>query len=133
MLNDTEPDLFYSGGLELTKVLPGPWDEAQSISEKVGLLQEVQIAFAGGSNVQQIAAWQQKFGKRGLSSNLAVPQVVNRGSGSQIVTRVDTRVIVADPDDAARLSRIHVQKDGQFEAALMSSVISTTDNTEWSA
>eukprot|EP00439_Symbiodinium_sp_Y106_P079836 s562_g18.t1 len=121
------------GGLELTKVLPGPWDEAQSISEKVGLLQEVQIAFAGGSNVQQIAAWQQKFGKRGLSSNLAVPQVVNRGSGSQIVTRVDTRVIVADPDDAARLSRIHVQKDGQFEAALMSSVISTTDNTEWSA
>ncbi|CAE7843340.1 CYP714A1 [Symbiodinium necroappetens] len=121
------------GGLALTKVLPGPWDEAHSISEKAGLLQAVQKAFAEGSNVQQIAAWQQKFGKRGLSSNLAVPQVVNRGSGSQIVTRVDTRVIVADPDDAARLSRIHVQKDGQFEAALMSSVISTTDNTEWRA
>ena len=119
------------GHLELTKVLPGPWVEAHSTLDKARLLQEVQIAYARGSNVQQIAAWQQRFGKRGLSSNLAVPQVVSFGSGSKLVTKVDTRIVVADPDDAARLSRIHVQKDGFFEGGLLTSVISTTDNEDW--
>ena len=119
------------GRLSLTKVLPGPWDAAHTTADRARLVQEVQWAYARGSNMQQVAAWQHKYGKRGLSSNLAVPQVVNMGSGSKTVTRVDMRVIVADPEDAARLSRIHVQKDGGFESALMTSVISTTDNQEW--
>ena len=119
------------GRLEITKVLPGPWDEADTVADKTKLLQEVQWAYARGSNMQQVAAWQQRFGKRGLSSNLVVPQVVNSGSGSKILMRVEPRIIVADPDDAARLSRIHVQKDGLFESALVKSVISTTDNQDW--
>eukprot|EP00931_Biecheleriopsis_adriatica_P102516 TRINITY_DN77476_c0_g1_i1.p1 TRINITY_DN77476_c0_g1~~TRINITY_DN77476_c0_g1_i1.p1 ORF type:complete len:614 (+),score=133.21 TRINITY_DN77476_c0_g1_i1:26-1843(+) len=119
------------GRLELAKLLPGPWKSASTRGEQVALLQEVQLANAQGNNVQQIAEWQLRYGKRGLSSNIAVPVIANEGAGSKLIRHVDTRVIVADPEDAARLSRIHVKKEGIFESTIVDSVISTTDNEDW--
>eukprot|EP00440_Ansanella_granifera_P046977 gb/GFBE01050872.1/.p1 GENE.gb/GFBE01050872.1/~~gb/GFBE01050872.1/.p1 ORF type:complete len:612 (+),score=114.26 gb/GFBE01050872.1/:1-1836(+) len=119
------------GRLELTRLLPGPWQAARTRDEQLRLIQQVQLANAQGLNVYQLASWQLQHGGRGLSSNIAVPLMSNSGSGSQTLKQLCTRVIVADPEDAERLARIHVRKDGIFEAALMNSIISTTDNEDW--
>merc|ERR1719341_1019582 len=51
--------------------------------------------------------------------------------GSGIQSKVIGRVIIGDPEDAERLSRVHVRKEGNFELALFDSVIATTDNERW--
>eukprot|EP00930_Biecheleria_cincta_P070629 TRINITY_DN58262_c0_g1_i1.p1 TRINITY_DN58262_c0_g1~~TRINITY_DN58262_c0_g1_i1.p1 ORF type:complete len:659 (+),score=101.89 TRINITY_DN58262_c0_g1_i1:168-1979(+) len=113
------------------EVLPGPWQDARTREAQIELLQRISIAEALGYNVHLLAQWQKKYGDQGLSTNIAIPVVGTRGMGTGIEQRLVGRVIVADAADAARLSRVHVRKEGNFEPVLLDGVISTTDNEHW--
>eukprot|EP00434_Breviolum_minutum_P009107 symbB.v1.2.008022.t1/scaffold498.1/size458234/14 len=132
------------GDLELLKSLPGPWHDATSREEKLRLLKLDQVAQEEGMHTQLYAAYQLRHGDRGLSSNIAVPSVVMHSKSTQKVSenevpnvfdsanvvKVICRIIVADPEDAERIARIHVRKEPNF-GGLMDSIISTTDNDHW--
>lgn len=132
------------GDLELLKSLPGPWHDATSREEKLRLLKLDQVAQEEGMHTQLYAAYQLRYGDRGLSSNIAVPSVVMHSKSTQKVSenevpnvfdsanvvKVVCRIIVADPEDAERIARIHVRKEPNF-GGLMDSIISTTDNDHW--
>mmetsp|Transcript_30802 Transcript_30802/g.56347 ORF Transcript_30802/g.56347 Transcript_30802/m.56347 type:complete len:614 (-) Transcript_30802:47-1888(-) len=106
---------------------PGPWREAKSLDEKVDILMERHLADSQGYNIQLFAKWQMKHGERGLSSNIAFPGLVGNGKSG----RIRPRFVIADPEDAERVSRLHVRKDGGFEPILYDGVIATTDNQHW--
>ncbi|CAE8612551.1 unnamed protein product [Polarella glacialis] len=127
MLDEAEA----AGRLALVAVLPGPWSDAPTREERVSLIQQVQIAEAQGRNVQQIAEWQLRYGGQGLGSNIAVPMVGYSGAGSKGSRQIHVRIVVTDPGDAERLSRIHTRKEGNFESTLFDSIISTPDNDHW--
>lgn len=84
-----------------------------------------------GGDVFQFASWQLRYGDCGLGSNIAVPSVNSIGFGDGVQLRFAPRVILAHPEDAERVSRLHVRKEGNFEPALFDSIISTTDNDSW--
>merc|ERR1719453_1982055 len=90
-----------------------------------------QLSGAQGHDVFQYARWQEKYGDRGLSSNIVIPTISVKGFGTQTARTLAARVIVSDPADAERLSRTHVRKEGNFEPALLDGVIATTDNEFW--
>jgi len=52
--------------------------------------------------------------------------------GGSTTERVGCRVLLCHPDDAERIARTHVRKEGLYESALFDSVLSTTDNDKWS-
>lgn len=113
------------------EMLPGPWHDAKTREAQIELLQSISIGDVLGYNVHLLAQWQKKYGDQGLSTNIAVPVVRTQGMGTGIERRLVGRVIVADAADAARLSRVHVRKEGNFEPVLLDGVISTTDNEHW--
>eukprot|EP00656_Telonema_subtile_P000403 TRINITY_DN10186_c0_g1_i2.p1 TRINITY_DN10186_c0_g1~~TRINITY_DN10186_c0_g1_i2.p1 ORF type:complete len:383 (+),score=89.35 TRINITY_DN10186_c0_g1_i2:150-1298(+) len=132
-----------SGILEPLSLLPGPWQSASTVDEKLLLLHRERTCGRQGLNQQLNAEYQMAFGDCGLSSNVAVPAVTTESysvehfsDASQIPEgypdklRVSCRVIIGDPDDAERISRIHVRKEPNF-GMFMDSVISTTDNEHW--
>ncbi|CAE7520862.1 CYP714A1 [Symbiodinium pilosum] len=132
------------GSLAALSLLPGPWAEAQTREDKLRLLELDWMANQEGIQLQLYAAYQERYGDKGLGSNIAVPTVVMHSKvtekvspdkepspwDSAIVQRVMARVILADPADAERVARIHVRKEPNF-GVLMDSVISTTDNEHW--
>jgi len=79
------------------------------------------------------AHWQKEL-TGSLSSNIVVPQLVfqrENDNGKSMRPEATFQVIVSHPDDAARIARIHVQKQPNFTMGLYSSIISTTDNEHW--
>mmetsp|Transcript_66841 Transcript_66841/g.169538 ORF Transcript_66841/g.169538 Transcript_66841/m.169538 type:complete len:636 (-) Transcript_66841:52-1959(-) len=142
LLSDAEAD----GSLAALDLLPGPWRSAQTRGEKLRLLQIDQAANERGDHLQLYAGYQQRYGDRGLGSNIAVPTLVvhsplstagpeaaavpSRVSGD--IFRVVCRVLVADAGDAERISRMHVRKEPNF-GVFFNSVISTVDNEHWRA
>lgn len=140
----TDNELFYPRGelkgyieqasehdLQVLDALPGPWKDADTLKAKIDLLQEIILAERQGRRVFLEAEWQLKYGDRGLSSNIAVPLIVQ--TGMQGVAELKGRVIIGDASDAERVSRVHVRKDGSFEPVLLDGVISTQDNEHWRA
>jgi len=120
------------GNLELLKVLPGPWQSAQTRDDQIRLVQDIFRAVEAGDNVYQYADWQLKYGGRGLSSNIAVPAIARHGIGEESMSfKLVSRVVVSDPEDAARLSHIHVKKEPNFKPALLNGIIATDDNDHW--
>ena len=88
--------------------------------------------------MQLWAKWQLEYGDRGLSSNIVVPCYGSPGQRSELAPDgfgADGlfRVIVAEPADAQRIARSHVQKDGGQTPILFDGIISTTDNAHWRA
>jgi hypothetical protein len=108
----------------LSNLLPGPLRHASTEKEKIDFIYQSLLADAEGWNVQLWAEWQQKYGDRGLASNIVVPV-------SKPGNFLSCYVILADPEDSERIARIHTRKDGSFEPTLLDSVISTTDNDLW--
>lgn len=132
------------GSLAPLNLLPGPWHGAKDREEKIRLLQLDLIAQEEGQHLQLYSAYQLRYGDKGLGSNIAVPSVVMHSNvtkkvlekevpnffDSANVTKVIARILVADAEDAERISRIHVRKEPNF-GGLMDSIISTTDNDHW--
>lgn len=132
------------GYLAALSLLPGPWADAQTREDKLRLLELDWMAQQEGIQLQLYAAYQERYGDKGLGSNIVVPSVVMHSKvtekitpekqltplDSAIVQRIVARVIVADPEDAERVARIHVRKEPNF-GVLMESIISTTDNEHW--
>lgn len=125
MLDQCSPEV-----LSLVELLPGPWNEHRDKKDRLKFLKKVQYAEAQGYNVQLIAAWQLRYGGS-LGSNIVVPVVQGHFFGRKVEGQIRARVIVGDPEDAERLSRIHVRKEPNFEVALADSIISTSDNDLW--
>mmetsp|Transcript_57107 Transcript_57107/g.121370 ORF Transcript_57107/g.121370 Transcript_57107/m.121370 type:complete len:634 (+) Transcript_57107:163-2064(+) len=131
-----------NGSLAALEVLPGPWKDCKTREDKHKLILIDQTAWDQGVHHQLYAGYQLKYGGRGLSSNIAVPSLVAHSGataapspGRKIVPdrmRVISRVILSDPEDSERISRIHVRKEPNF-GLLFDSVISTTDNDHWKA
>ncbi|CAK9088089.1 unnamed protein product [Durusdinium trenchii] len=133
-----------NGSLAALALLPGPWHDAKTREDKLRLLKLDQVAQEEGMHTQLYAAYQLRYGDRGLSSNIAVPSVVMHSNSTQKVrenekpnlfdsanvVKVIGRVIVADAEDAERIARIHVRKEPNF-GGLMDSIISTVDNEHW--
>jgi len=119
------------GRLHALKQLPGPWQDADTIEAKVELTRDVQRVWGMGGDVFQFASWQLQYGDSGLGSNIAVPSISTIGYGDGVQLRFSPRVVLAHPEDAERVSRLHVRKEGNFEPALFDSIISTTDNDKW--
>mmetsp|Transcript_60371 Transcript_60371/g.143887 ORF Transcript_60371/g.143887 Transcript_60371/m.143887 type:complete len:620 (+) Transcript_60371:78-1937(+) len=113
--------------LVLLETLPGPWRSAKTIEEKIDILMERHLADSQGYNIQLFAKWQMQHGEQGLGSNIVFPCLVGRGK----YAKIRPRVVLADPRDAERISRVHVRKDGGFEPVLLDGVIATTDNHHW--
>ncbi|CAJ1456841.1 unnamed protein product [Effrenium voratum] len=132
-----------SGSLRPLELLPGPWHDAKTREDKLRLLAADTVAQEAGMQLQLYAAYQLRYGDKGLSSNIAVPCVVMHSRTSEKakeepqftdsfnVIKVVCRVMVSDPEDAERIARIHVRKEPNFGPGLMDSVISTTDNEHW--
>lgn len=131
MLGEALDAAENAGKLKVCELLPGPLRHAATRDEKISVLGESELASKRGANMYLWAKWQQDFGDAGLSSNIAVPVFVARGFGAKIQGGLTARVVVCDPEDAERISRTHVQKDGSFEPILLDSIISTTDNEYW--
>lgn len=121
-----------AGVFALASLLPGPLQHVKSLEEKVELLRHFELSKQEGWNVQLIAEYQLKYGDRGLSSNIIVP-TLEFGSDGLVAggPKVVCQVVVAEPEDAERISRVHVRKDGSFEPILFDGVIATTDNDHW--
>mmetsp|Transcript_95081 Transcript_95081/g.301695 ORF Transcript_95081/g.301695 Transcript_95081/m.301695 type:complete len:603 (-) Transcript_95081:278-2086(-) len=117
--------------LKAMDVLPGPWQDAKTMDDRVALVRAAQRAQAAGTDVFQYADWQSKYGDRGLSSNIVIPIVSGFGYGHNYQRRFIPRVILGAPADAERISRTHVRKEGNFEQVIYDSVLSTTDNDHW--
>jgi cytochrome P450 len=115
----------------IAELLPGPLKDARSREEKVRVANEMSIAIAQGRNVQLYAEWQLRHGDRGLSTNIVVPDFNTTTMSGSGLPSLSCRVVVADPDDAERIARVHTRKDGSFKPVLFDSVISTTDNEHW--
>eukprot|EP00928_Gymnodinium_smaydae_P061412 TRINITY_DN45493_c0_g1_i1.p1 TRINITY_DN45493_c0_g1~~TRINITY_DN45493_c0_g1_i1.p1 ORF type:complete len:625 (+),score=92.39 TRINITY_DN45493_c0_g1_i1:246-1877(+) len=117
--------------------LANPWMMTESREEKIEMLEQLFMANQQGRNVQLWADWQMKYGDQGLSSNIVVPNFASSGFtvsqklGSESGVKDHFRVIVANSDDAERIARIHVRKDGSFHPVLFDSVIATSDNEHW--
>lgn len=120
-----------AGLLGVLTSLPGPWNAVSTMEEKVQLARSIQIADGQGANVYQIARWQMEHGDRGLGSNIAIPRLNVLGMGKDASFQIHGLVIIADENDAERISRMHVRKDGSFEPALFDSIISTTNDDKW--
>jgi cytochrome P450 len=116
-----------AGRLEILNKLPGPWQSCANRSEQAALINEMVMTDKHGNNVFQFAEWQLQYGKNGLSSNIVVPHVFAYKSPSGIYPRV----ILADPEDAERIARTHVRKEGNFKPILYNSLIATDDNDHW--
>mmetsp|Transcript_39031 Transcript_39031/g.84967 ORF Transcript_39031/g.84967 Transcript_39031/m.84967 type:complete len:613 (-) Transcript_39031:24-1862(-) len=121
------------GGLEVLDLLPGPWRAAKTHQEKVDAVLEVMVAENQGNTHQTYVKWQMQYGDRGLASNIIVPQATQHGFADTSQFKFQPRAIIADPEDAHRISRTHVRKEGNFEPVLADSVIATTDNEYWKA
>jgi len=126
-------EALQNGSLKALDLLPGPWQDAKTRADQIELIRLHQLEQVSGRDVFLYAHWQMQYGDRGLSSNIVAPKSQSSGAGSGTVMRVIPRVIVADPEDAERISRTHVRKEGNFEQVLYDSVISTTDNEHWKA
>lgn len=111
------------GSLDVCQLLSGPLRNVTSQDEKIAMLHTVDLAMRRGTDVYLWAKWQLEYGDRGLASNIAVPVLIQQKAAA--------RVIVADPEDAERIARTHVRKDGSFEPILFDSVIATVDNEFW--
>jgi len=127
MLQEAEAE----GRLTPMEVLPGPWRDAKTFDDKMRLILEMMGASDAGANMLKYAEWQQRYGGRGLSSNIVVPEFSTHGMGKDKRDVILARVVLADPLDAQRLSQRHVLKEPSFQAFLGDSVISTTDNEHW--
>lgn len=126
-------EAMENGSLKVLDSLPGPWQDTRTREARISLIHKHQMEQMLGRDVFMYAQLQMQYGDHGLSSNIAAPKAQAAGSGSKSITRVIPRVIVADPEDAERISRTHVRKEGNFEPAFFDSIISTTDNEHWIA
>mmetsp|Transcript_2120 Transcript_2120/g.4105 ORF Transcript_2120/g.4105 Transcript_2120/m.4105 type:complete len:492 (+) Transcript_2120:1756-3231(+) len=82
------------------------------------------------------AKWQEKYGgAQGLGANIVVPKLIYTremgDTGKRMAPIRTQQVIIAHPDDAARIARLHIRKQPNFNIALFGSVISTVDNEHW--
>lgn len=106
-------------------LLPGPWQDARTLSERADLLRlQSRDAAQGYVHIRQ-AKWQLEYGGRGLSSNIMIPKV--EGPERRIVPLV----FLADPSDTARIAKTHVRKEPQLQEAIGNSVLATSDNAYW--
>ena len=62
------------------------------------------------------------------SANICLP-LLNQWLGEP---SIDNLVIINHPDDAERIAKIHIKKAPIFKSLLNDSIISTTDNDDWS-
>jgi cytochrome P450 len=116
-----------AGHLEVMNKLPGPLQACKTRSEQANLLNVILMLDKEGTNIFSFADWQLRYGSNGLSSNIIIPQVLNYMNPPT----VRPRVILSDPEDAARISRNHVRKEGNFKSVLYNSLIATDDNEHW--
>jgi len=119
------------GTLDVLQAVPGPWRETKTEEEQIELINLIFRAFIAGSEHALIAKWQEQYGDKGLGSNIVIPRLQPRGTGTSRANYLIARVIVADPDDAARVARVHIRKEGNFTGLLYDSLIATTDNDHW--
>jgi cytochrome P450 len=126
-------DSAEKGNLLALEKMPGPWQEAHTMEDKVALIQQVTKAVVEGYDIDLHTEFQLKYGDRGLGSNIAVPRIQTMGSGLNASFEVVARILVADPSDAERVARTHLRKEGNFEHVLYDGIISTTDNEHWQA
>jgi hypothetical protein len=82
--------------------------------------------------------WLEDYGGEGLGSTIVYPKImVNRvenpetGKWGSMVPSIVLEVVIASPQDAGRLARLHVQKQPNFTTIMYGSIISTPDNTKW--
>lgn len=117
---------------DLAKKLAGPlqhmsWDDCFAEFTKATLLGSIHLT---------IAEWQKKFGgEQQLAANIVIPGImVQRAQverGPITPPRPIVEVIISNPEDAARIARVHVKKQPNFTPTTWDSVISTVDNSKW--
>jgi len=121
----------FAEGFEAVHLLPGPWKDARTREEQVELLQQRATADAQGYGMFQSVRYMHEYGGHGLASNIVVPDLAFYGTGSDMRRLICARVLIGDPDDAERISRVHTRKEGNFCPILYDSVIATEDNEHW--
>mmetsp|Transcript_15004 Transcript_15004/g.31422 ORF Transcript_15004/g.31422 Transcript_15004/m.31422 type:complete len:622 (-) Transcript_15004:275-2140(-) len=122
---------LFSEGFEAVNILPGPWKLAETCDEKVSLMHELATAEAQGYSMFLYMRYMQQYGDAGLASNIVVPQLTFYGTGSEMKRELCSRVLIGNPSDAERISRVHTRKEGNFCPVLYDSVIATPDNEYW--
>lgn len=120
------------GEYNIAEHLPGPlqtksWEEA---------FVEYQESFQYGLPHLKFVEWQREYGgEEQLAANIVVPQLVYTRKdidvGPRIPPKLTQEVIISNPQDAARIARIHVRKQPNFTPAFYGSIISTVDNQHW--
>jgi cytochrome P450 len=132
-IGDMIDDALESGSLVALDLLPGPWCDCKTMDEKAELVLRVMRGVTEGHDMYLFTEYMMKYGTAGLGSNIVLPRLQATGTGHETRTRVITRVVLADAEDAEKISRNHVRKEGNFEQALYDGIISTTDNEHWRA
>ena len=127
-----ESVLPREGEYNIAEHLAGP---LQDTSWKDAFL-EFQEKFQMGLPHLKFVEWQKKYGgEQGLGANIVVPQLLYTRKDVEVGPRVPPvitqEVIISNPEDAARIARIHVRKQPNFTLAFYGSIISTVDNEMW--
>ena len=119
---------FLPGPLQDKERFPNGWFDVFSDLRKWQLTGESHVG---------IAEYQKQYGgELGLGANIVVPHLKfgregPNDSGRRSIPEVTQEVIVAHPEDARRIARLHVKKNPVFTPMFYNSIISTTDQEEW--
>ena len=118
--------------LALSEKLAGPlqhmsWEDCFSEFTKATLLGSIHL---------KIAEWQRKFGGDDqLAANIVIPGLMVERSpperGRLTPPRPILEVIISNPEDCARIARVHVKKQPNFTPTTYDSIISTVNNAHW--
>lgn len=141
----TDPEILQTfedatAGLDynVADYLPGPFQDVgpgKRYPTKYHVWAESQFHTGRGNNHVYFQELRERYGKQGYASNIVVPIVrferTDGGAGKLSGPVLAQQVVIAHPDDCERIARQHVKKQPNFVGTLMSSLISTTDNTNW--
>lgn len=115
----------------LSALLPGPLRDGSR--DWLAVYRDVARAEGRGVAVLKFLEWQVEFGGSS-TANIVVPKLLYAREddvGRRLAPQRIEQVVLNDPEDAARIARMHVQKQGNFATGLYDSVISTTDVPHW--
>ena len=104
---------------ELNKSIVSP----ANIKGLKNTLDEITSYSNNGKDHILFSKYQLKYGKNGLSTNIIIPYIKD-----YIVRDL---LVINNPEDAERLANKHIKKNPILEPLLYTSIISTTDVTEW--
>ena len=128
-VTDRRSAFVEKNAYDITQHLPGPADD----SDVWDVIIEAREAFYRGATHTKWAEFSVKYGGSVLS-NVVFPTVMGARdfeTGRFKRPVLCNLVVIADPGDAARITRLHVNKAPNFTPFFFNSIISTTDRSHW--